>query len=281
MALIICERLAFSYGLDEETPLAALRGVDLTIETGEFVALVGRNGSGKSTLARCLNALLQPTDGRVLVDGRDTRTRRERIAIRATVGMVFQNPDNQFVASTVEEEVAFGPENLGVLRPELVRRVDQALELTGLADLRGADPQHLSAGQKGRLAIAAMWALGPRCLVLDETTALMDPSARAETLAMAQRLVADGLAIVWVTHFMDEVAHANRVVALDHGRVAYDGAPAGLFADLALCRSLGLGLPPAAQVAQGLLGRGLPLAQTALTLPALVADLTAAWKEGR
>jgi ABC-type multidrug transport system ATPase subunit len=126
-----------------------------------------------------------------------------------------------------------------------------------------------------------MWALGPRCLVLDETTALMDPSARAETLAMAQRLVADGLAIVWVTHFMDEVAHANRVVALDHGRVAYDGAPAGLFADLALCRSLGLGLPPAAQVAQGLLGRGLPLAQTALTLPALVADLTAAWKEGR
>lgn len=277
MPLIVCEELALSYGLDGETPIEALRSIDLTIEAGTFVALVGRNGSGKSTLARCMNGLLQPSRGCVRVDGMDTRLRAHRIAIRSTVGMVFQNPDNQFVMSTVREEVAFGPENLGVPMPELAERVERALQATGLDRAADADPQHLSAGAKGRLAIAAMLALGPRCLVLDETTALMDPLARHETLAMACRLCADGLAVVWVTHHMDEVAQADRVVALDHGRIGFDGAPVTLFADVVRCEALGLGLPPAAAVAHGLAARGLPLAAIALQADGLVDDLVTAW----
>jgi len=279
MSLLVCEQLALSYGLDGDTPIQALRGIDLSIGAGSFVALVGRNGSGKSSLARCMNGLLQPTSGRVLVDGLDTRSRSDRIAIRSTVGMVFQNPDNQFVMSTVREEVAFGPENLGVPMPELANRVEQALRATGLEDVADADPQHLSAGGKGRLAIAAMLALQPRCLVLDETTALMDPLARRETLAMARQLRDRGIAVIWVTHHMDEVAHMERVVALDHGRIGFDGSPAELFADMALCEALGLGLPPSVQVAQGLAARGLPVRPVALQTEALVDDLVTAWSQ--
>lgn len=277
MTLIVCEQLHLTYGLESEVPIEALHGIDLTIENGEFVAVVGRNGSGKSTLARCLNGLLRPTSGRVLVNGLDTRLRQHRLAIRSTVGMVFQNPDNQFVMSTVREEVAFGPENLGVPRPELIERVERALQLTGLADLPDADPQHLSAGGKSRLAIAAMLALAPRCLVLDETTALMDPLARRETLALAQELCHQGLTIVWVTHHMDEVAEAARVVALDHGLLGYDGTPRALFADSALCARLGLDLPPATRVAHGLIDRGLSLTTLPLNATELVDSLASAW----
>ncbi|MEN6479349.1 MAG: ATP-binding cassette domain-containing protein [Anaerolineales bacterium] len=280
MALIVCEQLHLTYGLESDVPIEALHGIDLTIDEGEFVAVVGRNGSGKSTLARCLNGLLRPTSGRVLVNGLDTALRQHRLTIRSTVGMVFQNPDNQFVMSTVREEVAFGPENLGVPRPELIERVDRALRLTGLADLPDVDPQHLSAGGKSRLAIAAMLALAPRCLVLDETTALMDPLARRETLALAQELCRQGLTIVWVTHHMDEVAEAARVVALDHGLLGYDGTPHALFADRALCAKLGLDLPPAAQVAHGLIDRGLSLDTLPLNAAELVDSLARAW-EGR
>lgn len=278
MSLIKCEQVTYSYGADGEAPIAALHGVDLCIEPGSFVALVGRNGSGKSTLARCLNGLILPTSGRVLVEGLDTRAKETRLTIRSTVGMVLQNPENQFVMSTVEEEVAFGPENLGLPRAELVEKVSQVLKLTALSELRRVDPLHLSAGEKGRLAIAAMLALSPRCLVLDETTALMDGVARRETLQMAEQLCADGMAIVWVTHFMDEVVHADRVVALDHGRVAFEGAPVALFSEVGTCQALGLGLPPSAQVAQGLARRGMSMTGTPLTLEELIASLVPIWE---
>ncbi len=278
MALIECERLSLTYGLEGEAPVEALQGIDLAIDEGTFVALLGRNGSGKSTLARCLNGLLQPTQGRVLVVGMDTRLRQYRIPIRATVGMVFQNPDNQFVMSTVREEVAFGPENLGVPMPELAKRVEEALAAVGLSELTEEDPQHLSAGGKGRLAIATMLALAPRCLVLDETTALMDQPSRRATLAMALKLRAEGLTIIWVTHHMDEVTLADRVVVLTHGRIGLDATPAELFAAPDRCLALGLSLPPPTQVAVGLRARGLPLASVALAREQLVSDIVAAWE---
>jgi energy-coupling factor transporter ATPase len=264
----------YTYGTSSAAPLAALRGVDLTIGRGEYLVVIGHNGSGKSTLAKCLNGLLIPTQGEVWVEGISTRQPEHLYHIRATVGMVFQNPDNQFVASAVEDEVAFGPENLGIPMPELAQRVEQALLLTGLESLRGRDPHLLSAGQKARLAVAGILAMRPACLILDESTAMLDPLARREMLALLRRLHSEGLAIVLITHFMDEVVDAQRLVVLEQGRIALQGAPREVLAQRERLEALGLGLPAAAAIAQGLRQRGLPLEGIPLTPDELVHAVT-------
>ena len=269
-SLICVENLCYTYAAETDHPIPALMGVDLEIARGEYLAIVGHNGSGKSTLARCLNGLLLPTRGEVWVNGRNTRDFRALYDIRATVGMVFQNPDHQFVTTVVEEEVAFGPENLGLPREALRERVEEALRQTGLLELRQRNPRTLSAGDKARLAIAAVLAMRPACLVLDEATAFLDPIARHEVLGLLRRLHSEGLTIVLITHSMNELLDADRVLALERGRIALDSAPRHLFAQAKRLEALGLTLPPAAAIAHGLRRRGVPLGDSPLTVEELV-----------
>ncbi|MBC8447849.1 MAG: energy-coupling factor transporter ATPase [Chloroflexi bacterium] len=229
--------------------VVALSDVNLAIQAGEYVALIGANGSGKTTLARHLNGLLLPTQGDVWIDGRNTREQSHLRAIRANVGMVFQSPEDQIVATIVEEDVAFGPENLGVPEAELALRVRQALKTVGMWEQRQRPPHLLSAGQQQRVAIAGALAMNPRCLVLDEATAMLDPAGRRALLQLLDDLHAAGLTIVTVTHFMEEAARAQRIVALDRGQIALDGPPAEIFADGERLAPLHLGLPPAAELA--------------------------------
>lgn len=271
--LICVENLHYTYGATTEAPVEALRGIDLAVQRGEWVAIVGHNGSGKSTLAKCLNGLLLPTEGDVWVKGLNTRERRHGLEIRRSVGIVFQNPDNQFVASTVEEEVAFGPENLGLPPAVLRERVEEALEVAGLAHLRQANPHDLSAGQKGRLAIASILAMHPECLILDEATAFLDPLARESVLNLLGRLHAQGMTLLMVTHNMDEAALAERIVVLDQGCLALEVAPRALLEYQEVLEALGLGLPTVCAVLAGLRARGLPLAQDLLTEQELVTAL--------
>jgi energy-coupling factor transporter ATPase len=263
--LIRVENLHYTYaaesgtGADGPGGVVALQGVDLMLGEGEHLAIVGRNGSGKSTLAKCLNALLIPAEGDVWVLGRNTRQRDAWREIRAAVGMVFQNPDNQFVTTSIEEEVAFGPENLGVPHPELRRRVDAALEMVALDAPRDRDPRYLSAGQKAKLAIAAAVAMQPRCLILDEATAMLDPLARQQVMETVGALQAQDMTLVSVTHFMEEAALADRVLVLAQGRVAALATPDAIFQQEALCLEAGLHLPIATRIAHGLAARGLAL----------------------
>jgi energy-coupling factor transport system ATP-binding protein len=226
-----------------------LREIDLTLQAGEFVAIVGTNGSGKTTLARHFNALLLPTQGRVQVAGLDTRQESNHGDIRSQVSMIFQRPEDQIVATTVEDDVAFGPENLGLSSKEIGRRVSWALETVQAQALRQRPPHLLSAGQQQRVAIAGALAMHPRCLILDEATAMLDPSGRREVLALARQLWEEGMTIVMITHFMHEAALAERVIALDRGRIAFDGPPRQLFTDLERLAALGLEPPPAAALA--------------------------------
>jgi energy-coupling factor transporter ATPase len=269
--LIVCEEIGFSYvpsagagpavGVPRaRTPAEAadaaaqtgppvLRGVSLRIDPGEYVAIVGPNGSGKSTLARHLNALLRPTSGRVLVAGMDTRDPAHTRAIRGTVGMVFQHPESQMVATIVEEDVAFGPENLGVPHDELRLRVREALDLVGMWSARERPPHLLSAGQKQRVAIAGVLAMRPACLVLDEATSMLDPEGREAVAGIITELRRRGTAIVAITHLMNEAARADRIVALAGGAVLLEGPPRQVFAHADRLREVGLDLPPVTAVA--------------------------------
>ena len=269
-AIIVAENVDYTYGAGTHSAVEALRGISLTILEGEYVAIVGHNGSGKSTLAKCLNGLLIPATGEVRVNGLSTRDPDARYVIRATVGMVFQNPDNQFVASTVQEEVAFGPENLGLPREQLVERVHTALEQTRLAGSELRNPSHLSAGQKSRLAIASILAMRPTCLVLDESTAMLAPRSRRQILALLKELCHQGLTIITITHHMEEATHADRIIVLDHGTIACQGTPRHVFADEPAILSIGLALPPASAIARGLSDRGLLLRPGILTRDELV-----------
>ena len=268
------ENLSYTYNAQTDAPIPALRQIDLTIARGEYLSIVGHNGSGKSTLAKCLNGLLIPTEGDVFVGGQSTRDESALISIRTQVGMVFQNPDNQFVPTVVEDEVAFGPENLGLPRDELRRRVDSALLATHLWEWRKHNPRHLSAGQKARLAIAATLAMAPACLVLDESTAMLDPASRRNVLALLQTLHQDGLAIIAITHFMEEVVPADRVIVMERGQIALQGTPREVFAQHETLDRLGLDLPPAAAIARGLRQRGLDLPPGLLSPQELVHHLT-------
>jgi energy-coupling factor transport system ATP-binding protein len=258
--------LEHAYPLDGGGQVVALRGIDLAIARGEFVTIVGPNGSGKSTLARHLNALLLPTVGEVWVDGLLTADQHNLWAVRQRVGMVFQNPDNQIVASTVEEDVAFGPENAALPSDEIRRRVDEALGTVGLIGYRTHPPQMLSGGQRQLLAIAGVIATRPAGIILDEPASMLDPLSRRQVLATIQRLNGDGLTVVLITQAMDEAATARRVLVMDAGRIVMDGPPAEVFEQDSRLRELGLALPPAVEMAHGLRERGLQLPPGLLTV---------------
>jgi len=247
--LIVCDRIEFAYpGAPATGDSRVLRGVSLAVFPAEHLAIIGPNGSGKSTLARHLNGLLQPQAGTVRVRGMDTRDPAHTRDIRQAVGMVFQHPDSQMVATIVEEDVAFGPENLGVPYAEMHRRVREALELVGMWGARGRPPHLLSAGQKQRVAIAGVIAMNPACVVLDEATSMLDPRGRAEVAQIVGELRRRGTAIVSITHVMSEAAAADRVVALYDGVVLIEGIPQAVFADAGRLREAGLDLPPAAKL---------------------------------
>ncbi len=248
----------FTY--DEETqggePHWAVNGVSLEIKKGDFVAVLGHNGSGKSTLAKLSNAILIPDKGQVIVEGIDTSDEERTMDVRSHVGMVFQNPDNQIVATIVEEDVAFGPENLGIDPAEIRRRVDDALNAVDMYDYRDKEPHKLSGGQKQRVAIAGIIAMQPDCIVLDESTAMLDPKGRREVMDTIRRLHDDlGMAVVFITHYMDEAALADRVIVMEKGDILFDGTPLEVFQNVEKLRSVGLDVPQSTELALEL---GLP-----------------------
>lgn len=271
------EHLTFTYPGEEHPSLGDL---SLEITRGSFVAILGHNGSGKSTLAKLFNAILLPTGGKVYVDGMDTADENNLLSVRATVGMVFQNPDNQIVANVVEDDVAFAPENLGVPPQEIRARVDAALRQVGMYDFRLHAPHLLSGGQKQRVAIAGVIAMQPKCIVLDEPTAMLDPQGRAEVMATVQRLHEEqGITIVLITHFMEEAALADRVIVMADGHVTMDGTPREVFCEAAKLKKLGLDVPLATELGCELRASGLALPKDILTDEELVAALTAAARE--
>ena len=260
---ISVENLAYTYpGVDDTPGVAVFKDLDLQIEEGTFVAVLGSNGCGKSTLAKHFNSILLPSGGRVAVFGMDTSDEEKLIAIRRTCGMVFQNPDNQIVANVVEEDVAFGPENLGISSPEIRRRVDNALKQVGMYEYREHAPHLLSGGQKQRVAIAGIIAMEPKCIVLDEPTAMLDPRGRREVMDTILKLNREkGITVILITHHMDEAARAQRVVVLNKGHVASDGTPKEVFSDVSLLHSIGLAAPETVELSWELnqLGWDLPL----------------------
>ena len=252
----------------------AVSHVTLAVERGSFVAVLGHNGSGKSTLAKLMNALFLPTEGRVLVCGMDTLTEEKVWNIRRHAGMVFQNPDNQIVANVVREDVAFGLENLGVPQDEMVRRVEAALSAVRMSEFAETAPHMLSGGQKQRVAIAGALAMEPELIIMDEATAMLDPSGRAEVLATVRKLNREkGMTVVWITHFMEEAAQADRLVVMNDGSVAMEGTPRQVFSRVEEIKALGLDVPPMAELAQTLRERGLPLPEGILTVSDMVKEL--------
>ena len=267
MAVMIeTKDLTYTYPAAEgETNEPALRGVSVQIEKGSFTVVLGHNGSGKSTFAKHLNAVLLPSGGTVYVEGMDTRDEALLLEIRRRVGMVFQNPDNQIVANVVEEDVAFGPENLGIASPEIRRRVDQALKQVGMYEYREHAPHLLSGGQKQRIAIAGVIAMEPRCIVLDEPTAMLDPKGRKDVIETVKRLNREkGITVVLITHHMDEAAQADRVVVLNKGTITADGTPREVFSQVRLLHEIGLAAPESVELCWALNQRGFDLPLTAL-----------------
>ena len=259
--MINVEHLAYSYpGVDDTPGVAVFEDMNLSIEAGTFVAILGSNGCGKSTLAKHFNSILLPTGGKVWVCGLDTADEDQLMAVRRSVGMVFQNPDNQIVANVVEEDVAFGPENLGVASPEIRRRVDQALKQVGMSHYALHAPHLLSGGQKQRIAIAGVIAMQPKCIVLDEPTAMLDPRGRKEVVDTISRLNKEkGITVVLITHHMDEAAQADRVVVLHKGKVTADGTPKEVFTQVELLHSIGLAAPETVELCWELNKQGFDL----------------------
>ena len=267
--IIEFKNVSYTYEPDEEgaeLPSPALKDISLSIKKGEFVAVLGHNGSGKSTLAKLTNAILVPTEGQVVVDGIDTSDEERLYDIRRRVGMVFQNPDNQIVATIVEDDVAFGPENLGVEPGEIRRRVDDALKAVGMYDFRKREPHKLSGGQKQRVAIAGIIAMQTGCIVLDEPTAMLDPKGRAEVFDTVRRLNREmGITVIFVTHFMDEAVRADRVVVIDSGKLFLDGTPREVFARTEEIKGCGLDVPQAPELCHILRSKGIDLPKDVLS----------------
>lgn len=243
----------------------ALGGVNLTVERGEFVVIIGGNGSGKSTLARSLNALIPPTSGEVLVDGLRTSEEDQIPKIRRRAAMVFQNPDHQIVSTIVEDDIAFGPQNLGLSREEIRERVEEALRLTDLLPYREKGVHHLSGGQKQRVAIAGALAMRPECIIFDEPTAMLDPEARASVHRILQKLRKDGMTILYITHEMEETLDADRIIVMHRGRIVLDGTPHEVFRREDKMEELGLTIPPAARMARELRKQGWDLPEGIIT----------------
>ena len=247
----------------------ALDDIDIDIEPGTFVAILGRNGSGKSTLAKQMNALLLPTQGTVWVDGKDTRSEADIWNIRQSAGMVFQNPDNQIVGTVVEEDVGFGPENIGVPTEEIWVRVNACLKRMGLEPFRYDSPNQLSGGQKQRLSIAGILAMEPKCIIMDEPTAMLDPGGRREVMKAIQDLLAEKLSVVLITHYMEEAVGADFIYVMDKGHVVMSGKPEEIFSDIDEIKKYGLVPPQVVQVAHGLIRKGIKLDQSILTVEEL------------
>lgn len=248
----------------------AIDHVSIEIKRGEYIAIAGSNGSGKSTLARCLNGLLLPTEGEILVDGMDTNDDDLIWDIRKKIGMVFQNPDNQIVSSMVEDEVAFGPENIGIENPELRKRVDNALKSVGMYEYRNREAHKLSGGQKQRIAIAGAVAMRPDCIVFDEPTAMLDPKGRSQVMKVIRELNDQGITIILITHFMEEVAEADRVLVMKSGKLLADSEPEDVFADTNLIESAGLEIPAAVLLRNELIENGISLSHEVINKDDLV-----------
>ncbi len=262
MSLLTVENVSFSYDKKNN----AVKDINFSLEKGEYVAVIGHNGSGKSTLAKLLNGLIKPDCGSVTVDGFSSADKKSLFEIRKRVGVVFQNPDNQLVASIVEDDVAFGPENLGVPRKEIGERIDFALSAVGMESFRHSTPTRLSGGQKQRIAIAGVLALKPEILVLDESTAMLDPQGRKEVLEVVEKLNKEqGVTVITITHYMEETVNADRIVVMDKGEILMTGTPAEIFRAKSKLLEIGLELPPALRIADELIARGLPLPDGILT----------------
>lgn len=279
MGIIQTDKLVFEYIRRDEEGNAegitrAVDEVDLDIRQGEFVAILGHNGSGKSTLAKHINAILYPTEGTVLVDGMDTGDHKNIWEIRQKAGMVFQNPDNQIIGQVVEEDVGFGPENMGVPTKEIWERVEESLKAVGMYEFRKHSPNKLSGGQKQRVSIAGVIAMHPKCIILDEPTAMLDPNGRREVIRAARALnEVENVTILLITHYMEEVIYADRVIVMDRGRIVMQGTPREVFSQVEKLKSLRLDVPQVTMLAYGLKQRGLPLPDGILSIRELTEAL--------
>lgn len=277
-SIISVRNVTYEYR-EEETVYAAVKDLSLEIERGSFTVILGHNGSGKSTLAKMLNGLNKPTSGDVLVDGINTKDEATEVEVKRKVGMVFQNPDNQIIASIVEEDVAFGPENLGIKPEEIRRRVDDALKAVDMYDFRESTPHRLSGGQKQRIAIAGIMAMEPECLVLDEPTAMLDPKGRAEIISTLHRLNSDkGITIVLITHYMEEAENADRVIVMNDGKIIADNVPKVIFSDVKTLKSVGLDVPQTAELLYSLKENGFPVDTHALSVKEAAAEIIKAMR---
>lgn len=270
-AIIKIENVSFEYKKDGgENSKKALRNINLQIEKGSFTAILGKNGSGKSTLAKNLNGLLLPTEGRVLVNGYDTSDDEHIWDVRQSAGMVFQNPDNQLVSAIVEDDVAFGPENLGIDPLEIRERVDKALADVNMGPYRGKSPHLLSGGQKQRIAIAGVVAMKPKCIIFDEPTAMLDPKGRSEIMRIIEELNEEGITVVLITHFMEEAVHADRVIIMNEGEVFLDGSPEKVFSRGEQVRSVNLDVPLAVELAAKLRLKGITVPENIIGMEEMV-----------
>jgi energy-coupling factor transport system ATP-binding protein len=269
--IIRIENLIFEYKREEEQEVVrAIDNVSLEIPRGSFTAIIGRNGSGKSTLSKNLNTLLLPTSGEIWIDGYNTKDPESLWQVRQRAGMVFQNPDNQLVSSIVEDDVAFGPENLAIPPDEIRKRVDESLKAVGMYEERKKAPHLLSGGQKQRIAIAGVVAMKPQCIILDEPTAMLDPRGRDEVMAIMKKLHQEGITILLITHFMEEAAQAERVIIMDQGRICMDGTPEEIFARSREIRELSLDVPLPVELAEGLRENGIPVPRSIITTEEMV-----------
>lgn len=270
--MIVCENVVFKYtGHEGEEDKIAIDGVDIEVKKGEFLVILGHNGSGKSTIAKHMNALLLPSEGKVYVDSMDTENQELLWDIRSKAGMVFQNPDNQIVATIVEEDVAFGPENLGVPSEEIRKRVDESLETVNMQEYKRHAPHLLSGGQKQRVAIAGILAMRPQCIILDEPTAMLDPSGRKEVIKTITKLNRDlGITIILITHYMEEAVEADRIIVMDEGKVKLVGAPREVFSKVPQMKEIGLDVPQVTELAYELSKRGIKVDSNILTISEMV-----------
>ena len=274
MGAIELENVSFSYVLGEKQIIKAVKNISLNIEEGSFVAIVGHNGSGKSTLAKLFNGLLIPDKGTVKVFGIDTKEEKRIFDVRKSVGVVFQNPDNQMVASVIEDDIAFGPENLGVEREEIIKRVDWALSKVGMLEHKKGTPFKLSGGQKQRLAIAGVLAIKPKVLVLDESTAMLDPQGRAEVMKVAHELNKEsGITVIAITHYMEEALDADRLIVMNDGEIVEDGAPKDVFSKHEKLNSIKLSVPLVTQISRKINQMGITIDPTIMKKEELVNSL--------
>ncbi|MDU3338112.1 energy-coupling factor transporter ATPase [Paraclostridium bifermentans] len=271
--IVSVEDISFEY-VTEEDKFKAIDNLSLNVKQGEFVVVIGHNGSGKSTLSKNLNAILMPTNGNIYINGLNTKEEKNLWDIRQTAGMVFQNPDNQIVATIVEEDVAFGPENLGIDPPEIRKRVEESLKSVGMYDMRDRQPHLLSGGQKQRVAIAGIIAMKPKCIIFDEATAMLDPSGRKEVMKTIKRLnKEENISIMHITHFMEEAVDADRVIVMEKGKKVLEGTPKEVFSKVEMLKSIGLDVPCMTELSKELKEKGLDIDGDILTVDEMVVKL--------